>query len=112
MSVLMLIVGTIIYFAKRRSNDENFGGKRTIIEGIGSGFWWASVTMITIDYGDKAPVTFWGRVIVLFWMLIATAVTAVLTASLISAIMRSSSSKKTAIPTDLKDMKVLALQEK
>jgi len=111
LSVLLLIVGTIMYFVERRSNDENFGGERSIIKGIGSGFWWAGVTMTTIGYGDKAPVTFWGRVIALFWMLIAMAVTAVLTASLVSAVMGSSSSKKMAIPTDLKDMKVLALQE-
>ncbi|WP_298527924.1 transporter substrate-binding domain-containing protein [uncultured Christiangramia sp.] len=44
-------------------------------------------------------------------MRIAMAVTAVLTASLVSAVMGSSSSKKIAIPTVLKDMKVLALQE-
>ena len=111
LSVLLLIVGTIIYFVERRSNDENFGGERSIIKGIGSGFWWAGVTMTTIEYCDKSPVTFWGRAIALFWMLIAMAVTAVLTASLVSAIMGSSSSKKIAIPTDLKDMKVLALQE-
>ncbi|WP_367182700.1 ion channel [uncultured Christiangramia sp.] len=37
-----------------------------MIEDIGSGFWWAGVTMITIVYGDKAPVTFWGRAIALF----------------------------------------------
>ena len=100
-----------MYFVERRSNDENFGGKRSIIEGIGSGFWYPGVTMITIVYGDKAPVTFWGRVIALFWMLIAMAVMAVLTASLVSAITGSSYSKKIAFPTDLKDMKVLALQE-
>ncbi|MEJ8800959.1 ion channel [Pontibacter sp. H249] len=108
LSVLLLIVGTIVYFVERRQNEDNFGGDRSLAKGIGAGFWWAGVTMTTIGYGDKAPVTFWGRAIALLWMLVAMAITAVLTASLVSAVM-GSSAKKITVPQDLRNMKVAAV---
>ncbi len=86
LSILLLIVGTLIWLIERNSNDESFGGERSVAQGIGSGFWWAGVTMTTIGYGDKAPVTFWGRAVALLWMLVAMAVTASLTAALVSAV--------------------------
>ncbi|MDF9795058.1 polar amino acid transport system substrate-binding protein [Catalinimonas alkaloidigena] len=110
LSVLLLIVGTAIYLIERTSNDDNFGGERSIIRGIGAGFWWAGVTMTTIGYGDKAPVTFFGRAVALLWMLIAMGVTSVLTASIISA-MGGSYSKTLSIPDDLRDMKVAAVED-
>ncbi|MDN3595996.1 ion channel [Zunongwangia endophytica] len=105
LSILLLIVGSIIYFVERRHNEDNFGGERSIAKGIGSGFWWAGVTMTTIGYGDKAPVTFTGRAIALVWMLVAMAVTSVLTASLVSAVM-GSGNNQIQVPNDLRDMKV------
>lgn len=105
LSILLLIVGSIIYFVERRHNEDNFGGERSIAKGIGSGFWWAGVTMTTIGYGDKAPVTFTGRAIALVWMLVAMAVTSVLTASLVSAVI-GSGNNQIQVPNDLRDMKV------
>ncbi|MGB7785732.1 MAG: transporter substrate-binding domain-containing protein [Salinimicrobium sp.] len=110
LSVLLLIVGTIIYLVERNSNEDNFGGDRSIAKGIGSGFWWAGVTMTTIGYGDKAPVTFVGRALALIWMLIAMAVTAVLTASLVSVVMGSSGNKSIKAPDDLREMKIAAVE--
>ena len=110
LSILLLIVGSIIYFVERGSNEDQFGGKRSIAEGIGSGFWWAGVTMTTIGYGDKAPLTFWGRAVALLWMLVAMAVTAVLTASLVSAVAGTSSNNKINVPDDLRDMKIAAVE--
>lgn len=110
LSILLLIVGTIIYLVERRANEEHFGGERSVARGIGSGFWWAGVTMTTIGYGDKAPVTFVGRALALIWMLIAMAVTAVLTASLVSVVMGSSGENKVEGPGDLRNMKVAAVE--
>jgi len=86
LSILLLIVGTVIWLIERKSNDDSFGGERSPAQGIGSGFWWAGVTMTTIGYGDKSPVTFWGRAVALLWMLVAMAVTASLTAALVSVV--------------------------
>ncbi|MGB3799826.1 MAG: transporter substrate-binding domain-containing protein, partial [Lewinella sp.] len=63
LSVLLLIVGSMVYLLERKSNGDQFGGERTIWQGIGAGFWWAGVTMTTIGYGDKAPASLPGRVI-------------------------------------------------
>ncbi|GAB3827401.1 transporter substrate-binding domain-containing protein [Pontibacter rugosus] len=110
LSVLLLIVGAMIYFVERGQNEDNFGGERSVAKGIGSGFWWAGVTMTTIGYGDKAPVTFLGRVIAMVWMLVAMAITAVLTASLVSTVMGSAGGKKMNVPQDLRNMHVAAVE--
>lgn len=95
---------------ERGSNEDHFGGKRSLAKGIGSGFWWVGVTMTTIGYGDKALVTFLGRALALLWMLIAMAVTAVLTASLISVVIGSSGNKRIDAPGDLREMKLAAIE--
>lgn len=110
LSVLLLIVGAIIYFIERNQNEDQFGGDRSVAKGIGSGFWWAGVTMTTIGYGDKAPQTFFGRAVALIWMLVAMGVTAVLTAALVSAVMGGSGKNKVSVPNDLRDMKIAAVE--
>jgi ABC-type amino acid transport substrate-binding protein len=52
------------------------------VRGIGSGFWFAAVTMTTVGYGDKAPITFAGRMVSVIWMFAALILTAFLTAQL------------------------------
>ncbi|WP_116124684.1 ion channel [Lewinella sp. IMCC34183] len=89
LSALLLLVGVIMYFLERGGNGEQFGGERTWYQGIGTGFWWAGVTMTTIGYGDKAPVTLAGRAVAMLWMLLALAVTSSLTAAIVSATNRS-----------------------
>ncbi|NJB85087.1 ABC-type amino acid transport substrate-binding protein [Lewinella marina] len=85
LSALLFIVGVIVYFLERNSNDDQFGGERSTWQGIGSGFWWAGVTMTTIGYGDKAPRSLPGRAVAMLWMLVALAVTSSLTAAVITA---------------------------
>ncbi|MBF0585731.1 transporter substrate-binding domain-containing protein [Prosthecochloris sp. N3] len=66
LGLVLLVSGLLVWLVERRRNPEQFGG--TALQGIGSGFWWAAVTMTTVGYGDKAPVTPAGRVIGLIWM--------------------------------------------
>ena len=107
LSLLLLVVGTLIYFVERGGNEDQFGGDRTLAEGIGSGFWWAGVTMTTIGYGDKAPATLGGRIVAMLWMLVAMAVSASLTASIISAVNQKASIN---FPDDLRDKRVTVVE--
>ncbi len=63
---VLLVVGTVLWLFERRRNQEQFDNGA--VKGIGSGIWWSAVTMTTVGYGDKAPVTFGGRLLGLFWM--------------------------------------------
>ena len=80
LSVLLLGLGTIVWWFERNRNPAQFGGGPA--DGIGSGFWWSAVTMTTVGYGDKAPITFGGRVVAFIWMLLAIIIVSVLTAAI------------------------------
>lgn len=108
LSLLLLVVGTIIYFIERNTNEDQFGGDRSLLEGIGSGFWWAGVTMTTIGYGDKAPASLGGRVVAMLWMLVAMAVSASLTASIVSA---ANQKNTISFPDDLQESKLAVIKE-
>lgn len=108
LSVLLLIVGSTIYLLERKSNGEQFGGERSIWQGIGAGFWWAGVTMTTIGYGDKAPTSLPGRAVAMLWMLMALAVTSSLTAAIINA---TDATQLVAFPRDLRDQRVGVVQD-
>ena len=66
LATLLLVVGLLIWLLERKANPKQFGGKP--YQGLGGGFWWAAVTMTTVGFGDKAPVTFWGRLLAIIWM--------------------------------------------
>lgn len=67
--LILFLVGVLIWLLERRANPEQFGGKKQ--QGIGSGFWWSAVTMTTVGYGDKAPVTPAGRGLAIVWMFVS-----------------------------------------
>ncbi|WP_027124393.1 transporter substrate-binding domain-containing protein [Gelidibacter mesophilus] len=67
--IILGIVGTFLWLAERKNSPEQFSERP--IDGIGSGMWLAIVTMSTTGYGDKAPITLWGRIIAGSWMIIS-----------------------------------------
>ena len=81
---LLMLVGFILWLAERKKNAEMFGGAAA--KGIGASFWWAAVTMTTVGYGDKAPITFWGRAIGLVWMFTAIIVISSFTAAIATSL--------------------------
>ena len=83
---ILLVFGTLFWLIERGRNEGIDGeeGDNGAIAGIGKGFWWAGVTATTIGYGDTVPKTKGGRVLAIVWMLISMAITAVLTAYLVS----------------------------
>ena len=86
LAVLLLVVGTIFWLVERGNNEgiANDEGESPPLSGIGHGFWWAGVTATTIGYGDTVPKTLPGRTVAMIWMLFSMALTAVLTAYLVS----------------------------
>ncbi len=77
---VLAFVGVVIWLLERKSNASQFSNSPA--RGIGGGFWFAAVTMTTVGYGDKAPVTFVGRFVSVIWMFAALILTAFLTAQL------------------------------
>lgn len=81
--LIILIFGTIVWLTERKRNPEQF---REGVNGVGDGIWWSAVTMATVGYGDKAPVTAWGRTLSIIWMFTAVIVISGLTASISSSL--------------------------
>jgi polar amino acid transport system substrate-binding protein len=59
----------LLWLAERKHSPEQFPNEP--LNGIGTGMWLAIVTMTTVGYGDKAPVTLSGRIIAGSWMIIS-----------------------------------------
>jgi polar amino acid transport system substrate-binding protein len=80
---LLLVVGLLVWLFERRRNQQ-FGG--TASQGIGSGLWWSAVTMTTVGYGDKAPLTVGGRAVALVWMFASVVFISSFTAAIATAL--------------------------
>ncbi len=81
---VLLLFGLLMWILERRRNSGQFAPRP--LSGIGDGFWWAAVTMTTVGYGDKAPLTLGGRLLGLVWMfagiILISTFTAAITTSL------------------------------
>jgi len=66
LALLLMAVGALLWWFERKRNPDQFGGHWP--QGLASGFWWSAVTMTTVGYGDKAPVTTGGKLVALVWM--------------------------------------------
>ncbi len=78
--LLWLLAGSVIWLLERRHNEQMFGGSTA--SGLGHGIWWAAVTMTTVGYGDKAPVTVGGRLVAIVWMFASIILVSSFTASI------------------------------
>ena len=85
-ALLLVLAGTgaAVWLLERRRNPEQFGGG--VAKGLGAGLWWSAVTMTTVGYGDKAPVTFAGRVVALVWMFVAVVTVSGFTAGIATSL--------------------------
>jgi ABC-type amino acid transport substrate-binding protein len=104
LSVLLLVVGWLVWIFERRANPDQFGG--TTAQGIGSSFWWSAVTMTTVGYGDKAPQTVGGRAVALLWMFAALVVISSFTASITASLTVGSLEGAISSPAELGTVRV------
>ena len=81
---VLLLVGVVVWAFERHRNREEFGGG--VLNGLGSGFWWAAVTMTTVGYGDKSPRTLGGRLVGLVWMFAAIIIISSFTAAIATSL--------------------------
>jgi polar amino acid transport system substrate-binding protein len=81
---ILSIVGTLVWLTERNASPEQF--PKDPAHGIANGMWLAIVTMTTTGYGDKAPITFWGRIITGIWMIISIIFSASLIAGIASTL--------------------------
>jgi ABC-type amino acid transport substrate-binding protein len=107
LGALLLGVGFVLWLFERRRNPEQFGGSSA--EGIGSGFWWAAVTMTTVGYGDKAPVSLTGRIVALVWMFAGLIMVASFTAAITSSLTVSNLQSRIQGPDDLIQARVATI---
>jgi voltage-gated potassium channel len=82
---LVLFVGAVLFaggpaiYWIERGRNEQFGG-------IGDGLWWSLVTLTTIGYGDKYPVTPAGRLLAAVIMLLGMGLVGLVTGKIAAAL--------------------------
>jgi polar amino acid transport system substrate-binding protein len=104
---VLVFWGTLLWFAERRANREQFDARP--LHGIGSGMWWAAVTMTTVGYGDKAPRSLLGRMIGLVWMFVALITVSTFTAMIASSLTVGHLETRVTSAADLRRVQVGAL---
>ena len=67
----LIILAHLIWFVERDKDDEDGDFHPAYVNGIWDGLWWATVTVTTVGYGDKAPRSIRGRLIALLAMLLS-----------------------------------------
>lgn len=80
--ILVLMVGffgTFIWLIEKRNKHFERG-----FQGLLTSFWWSAVTMTTVGYGDKVPISNTGRFIAFVWMLCSLIIISIFTASITS----------------------------
>lgn len=64
--LFILAFAHLLWVFERHQNPEMF--PKSYFSGIWESFWWSVVTVMTVDYGDKAPKGVPGRLVAIIWM--------------------------------------------
>lgn len=96
--LVLLVIGVLVWLFERRRNEQFAGAA---VNGIGSGLWWSAVTMTTVGYGDKAPLTLGGRLVALVWMFASIIIISSFTAAIASSLTVGQLSSGISGPQDL-----------
>ncbi|KXJ28035.1 Protein sidekick-2 [Exaiptasia diaphana] len=66
--LLMYVFGVVFWIAESRSNSEQFPTdfRRGVLEGL----WFSFVSMTTVGYGDRTPVTILAKLVTIIWTVV------------------------------------------
>ena len=95
---ILLFAAHVIWFCER---DKNIGISRSYVRGIFESLWWATVTVTTVGYGDKAPVSYVGRSFAMVWMFTGILFISLFTASITSSMTLNQIKDRIRGPQDL-----------
>ena len=84
------------------------GALESNIDSGDDAFWWAFVTMTTVGYGDRFPVTPWGRIVAMVLMAVGVGVFGVLTSYLASAFVADTQAEQEDHPSAGEDAVAVA----
>jgi polar amino acid transport system substrate-binding protein len=106
---LFIVLSAVLLWSVERRRNAQFGGD--VRRGLGSSLWWSVVTLSTVGYGDKVPISVPGRVIAAGWMLTSLVLTTLLTATIVSAVtVGSLTSQKINSASELSGIRVVAVR--
>jgi len=99
---IISLFGVVGWFFERKKNEQFRSGFR----GIWDGLWWSAVTLTTVGYGDKAPISRSGKILALVLMFGGLLFISGLTARIASELTLNEISGSTTNFADFKKLRV------
>ena len=81
--LILVLMAHVIWLVERHPNPEFHSD---YLHGIWDAFWWATVTVTTVGYGDKVPRGVAGRMTALIWMFLSLFLVSYFTASVAASL--------------------------
>ena len=107
--LVLLIASILVWALERKQNAGQFGGGP--MQGLGAAFWWSAVTMTTVGYGDKSPVTLAGRLVALVWMFVSIVIISLVSGAFATAMTVHQLTPRVEGPQDLHRVSVGTLRD-
>lgn len=79
LGLVLLVVAHVTWLVERERNPDI---PRAYLTGVANSLWMTLVTMTTVGYGDRVPVTPLGRLTMGVWMILSTVLVSTLTAAI------------------------------